>query len=71
MANKKLTASNLKNVLWDTLTKVQTGKMEASQADSVAVQAREIIRTTSLQLRISSQAKRDVPTEVIDFGENK
>jgi len=67
----KLTASNLKEALWDTLTKVQSGEMQASQADSVAVQAREIIRTCNLQLRISSQAKRDVPTEVIDFGENK
>lgn len=67
----KLTAQNLKNELWDVLTKVKSGDMQPSQADAVAVQAREIIRTTNLQLRISSQVKRDVPTEVIDFSENK
>ena len=65
----KLTASNLKNELWETLTKVKSGEMQASQADSIATQAREIIRTTNLQLRISNQAKREVPAEVIGFSE--
>lgn len=69
-ANKKLSANNLKDVLWDTLLQVKSGNMEASQADSVATQAREILRTTSLQLRVASQTKRNVSRSVISFSEN-
>jgi len=44
--------------------------MEASQADSVASQAREILRTTNTQLRIAQQAKRPVAADVIVFAES-
>jgi len=44
--------------------------MEGGQADAIACQAREILRTTNTQLRISHQAKRPVPAEVISFSEN-
>lgn len=67
--DKKLSAINLKGILWDTLQKVYKGEMEAGQADSVASSAREIIRTTNLQLRIASQTNRSVPVDVIDFSE--
>jgi len=67
---KKLNAKNLKEVLWETLNLVKDGNMEAGQADSIATQSREILRTVNTQLRISQQAKRNVGTEVIDFGEN-
>lgn len=66
---KKLNAKNLKESLWETLNEVKEGKMEPGQADSIATQAREILRTVNTQLKISSQAKRNVSTEVIDFGE--
>jgi hypothetical protein len=66
-----LNAKNLKNVLWETLNEVKTGKMEAGQADSVATQSREILRTVNTQLRIMQQSKRNVGTELIDFAENK
>lgn len=64
-----LSAKNLKSALWDTLSLVKDGKMEASQADSVAAQAREILRTTNTQLRIAQQAKRPVAVDVITFAE--
>jgi len=67
---KKLNAENLKDVLWNTLNEVKDGNMQPSQADSIAVQAREILRTTNTQLRISQQSKRDVPIELISFSEN-
>lgn len=67
---KKLNAKNLKEVLWETLNEVKEGNMEAGQADSIATQSREILRTVNTQLKISQQAKRNVSTEVIDFGEN-
>lgn len=70
-AATKMTASNLKNVLWETLNKVKDGQMECGQADAIASQAREILRTTKVQLQISSQSKRDVPVDVLNFNENK
>jgi hypothetical protein len=68
--NQKLNAQNLKDVLWDTLTKVKSGEIEAGQADSIATQAREILRTVNTQLKVCSQSKRSVPQEVIHFSEN-
>lgn len=67
---QKLTATNLKNVLWDTLLKVKSGKMDAGQADSVATQAREILRTTSVQLKVASQSNRVIAKDVVDFAES-
>lgn len=69
-AKTKLSATNLKNILWDTLLKVKSGKMEAGQADAVASQAREILRTTTVQLKVASQTNRVVAKDVIDFAEN-
>lgn len=67
---EKLTAQNLKNTLWDTLQKVKNGELEPSKADSIATQAREIIRTTNTQLRISQVSSRNIPIEVLNFSEN-
>jgi len=64
-----LTAKNLKSALWETLKEVKSGKMEPGQADAVASQAREILRTTNTQLRVFQQAKRPVGAEVISFAE--
>ncbi len=64
-----LTASKLKDALWGTLKGIQSGKTQPAEGDSIAAQAREILRTIKVQLQISSQAKRNVPTEVIDFSE--
>ena len=66
----ELNAKNLKDVLWDTLNGVKSGKIAAAEADSVATQAREILRTTNTQLQIFRQAKRNVSIEVISFAEN-
>ncbi len=66
---KELTATNLKDILWSTLNGLSDGDIKASEADSIASQSREILRTTNTQLRISMQSKRDVPTSLIDFSE--
>lgn len=68
--NRKLTATNLKDVLWETLKKVKDGEMDAGAADSIATQAREIVRTTNLQLQVAKQTKRQVPLEIINFSES-
>lgn len=71
MADNKqeLTASNLKGVLWQTMTDLQSGAIQPGQGDAIAAQAREILRTVRTQLTVTSQAKRSVPADVITFSE--
>lgn len=66
---KKLSAVNLKDALWETLNAVKDDSMLPAQGDAIASQAREILRTVKTQLQIVAQAKRNVPTEIIDFAE--
>lgn len=65
----ELTATNLKQALWETLDKVRHGDLQPAEGDAVATQAREILRTTNTQLRIAQQSKRSIPAEVISFSE--
>lgn len=67
---KELTATNLKNVLWETLNKVKDGEMDAGAADSIATQSREIMRTINVQLSVARQTKRQVPMEIVEFSES-
>jgi hypothetical protein len=64
-----LSAENLKNALWETLHAVKNGEILPGQGDAIASQAREILRTVKIQLQIAGQAKRRVPTDVVDFAE--
>lgn len=64
----KLTAVSLKDALWSTLQSVRDESMEPARADVIAAQAREIIRTSRLQLAISAQAKVGVPLELQQFS---
>ncbi len=66
---KDLTATNLKTSLWETLNRVKEETMSPAQADAIASQAREILRTTNTQLRIASQSSRQIPADVINFSE--
>lgn len=65
----KLSAVNLKNALWETLQSIKEDTMLPAQGDAIASQAREILRTVKVQLQVSAQSKRNVPTEIIDFVE--
>ena len=65
----KLSATNLKEVLWGTLNDLRNDNMLPAQADAIAAQAREILRTVKVQLQIVGQSKRKVPVDVIDFAE--
>ena len=69
MNMKDLTATNLKDALWETLNDLKENKVQCGEADAIASQAREILRTTNTQLRIFSQSKRDVSADVISFAE--
>ena len=66
---KELNASNLKSALWETLNQVKEGTMQAGNADAVASQAREILRTVKVQLQVTQQSRRSVPSDVIAFAE--
>lgn len=66
-----LSATNLKNELWETLKSIKGDKMLPAQGDAIASQAREILRTIKVQLQICAQGKRNVPTDVIDFAEKQ
>lgn len=65
----ELTATALKQALWDTLNGLKTGNVQAAEGDAIASQAREILRTTNMQLRIAQQSKRPVSADVIAFAE--
>lgn len=68
-SKSEITATNLKNVLWDVVQKLQSGEMQPTQADSISSSAREILRITSVQLKISQQARREIPVDVLNFSE--
>ena len=70
-AQPKLNATNLKTALWNTLNEVKSGTMECGQADAVASQAREILRTTKVQMQISAYSGHTLPTEVLRFNDGK
>ncbi len=72
MTNTKpaLSATTLKNALWETLQGIQSGVVQPGQGDAIAAQAREILRTVKVQLQVVNQSKRSVPLEVISFSES-
>lgn len=68
---RPLTASSLKDILWETLTDLKQENILPNRADAIAAQSREILRTVKIQLQVAGQAKRSVPQEIIDFSERR
>jgi len=66
---RPLSASSLKDVLWETLTDLKHENILPNRADAIAAQSREILRTIKTQLQIAGQAKRGIPQEIIQFSE--
>jgi hypothetical protein len=52
----KLSATSLKEVLWETLNEIKTDKMLPAQGDAIASQAREILRKCNYRLSVSPSA---------------
>lgn len=69
MSEQKLNAKNLKNVLWETLNRIGSKELTPSEGDAVACQAREILRTVNVQLRISEKSTRPIVSDLISFNE--
>lgn len=68
---RPLSASSLKDILWETLTDLKHENILPNRADAIAAQSREILRTIKVQLQVAGQAKRGVPQEIIDFSERR
>ena len=64
----KLSAKNMKDVLWDTLKKLRDNKIDVGSADAIAQQSREIVRVIKTQQSILSQAKENITSELIDYA---
>ena len=68
---RPLSASSLKDILWETLTDLKQENILPNRADAIAAQSREILRTIKVQLQVAGQAKRSVPDEIIRFTESR
>lgn len=64
-----LNAENLKSVLWDTLQKLQANEIGPGPADAIAAQAREIVRTTNLQIKIAQMQRKQLSESLVKFAE--
>lgn len=65
---KELNAKNMKDVLWETLQKLENNQIDIGTADAIAQQSREIVRVIKSQQSILSQAKENVTSELIDYA---
>lgn len=64
-----LSASSLRNVLWETLHDIRSNQMLPNRGDAIAAQAREILRTVKTQMQIASAARRGLPEDIVTFSE--
>jgi len=65
----ELNAKNLKKILWDNLQGIQNGNVQPAQADSMASQAREILKTVKTELEICKQSGKPVSDKLQKFPE--
>lgn len=70
MRDQALSAKNMKSVLWTTLQDLKSGVIEPAQADSIAVQCREIIRVIKTQQSIIKQAGEKITDELVGYAVN-
>jgi len=63
-----LNAKNLKNILWETLLGVKSGKVEVGVADAIASQSREIVRVIKSQQSILMHARKKVTADLLDYA---
>lgn len=68
MSNNKVTAKELKGILWGTLKKLESNEIDVPTADAIAQQSREIVRVIKSQQSILTQAKENVTDELINYA---
>lgn len=64
----KLSAQNLKQILWDTLQGVKAGTVDVGVADAIASQSREIVRVIKSQQAILMHAHENITQELLDYA---
>lgn len=67
MDEKKLSAKNLKDILWNTLQGLEKGTIEVGVADAIASQSREIVRVIKSQQAILQQAHQNVTEDLLEY----
>lgn len=60
----KLSAKNMKEMLWQTMQEVRSKKITPKAAQAVASQSREIIRIVRIELQVASM-RGDKPRRVL------
>ncbi len=68
MKNQKLTATNLKNTLWETLQDVRGARIDAKTANAVTGSARGIISVVSSQITIQ-KSKQKLSKSLKEFAQ--
>lgn len=68
MSKSKLSAKNMKNILWEALQKVKSKKLSPVEADAIATQAREIIRVIKTQQSIIQQSGEKITAELVEYA---
>lgn len=62
-----LTATSLKDALWDTLNRVQKKNLDPAAANAIASQAREIARIVKLEIQVAVLSGRKPSGMLVDF----
>ena len=65
----ELNAKNLKEKLWNNLQGIEDGSIQMNQADAMAGQAREILKTIRTELEITKQSGQAVSGKLKEFPE--
>lgn len=71
MKEKKLTASALKEILWNNLQKLEGSNADLDHINSSAGQVREILRTVNVQIKVAKMQHKAPSKEIIEFVEGK
>ena len=64
-----LSAKSLKDILWYNIRGIRDGSVQSTQADSMAAQAREILKTIRTELEINKQSGMPVSETLKSFPE--
>ena len=63
----QLTAKSLKESLWDTLQKLKDGKIDAREANAIAIQSGSIVSIAKLQFTIAKHMEKDLSDDLKTF----
>lgn len=69
--NTKLSAETLRDLLWETMNLVKTKKLSHAQANAVATQSREIMRTIRTEIEVAKLCGAKPGSKLLSFHGNK